>query len=338
MKESLMHYLRCPDCRSELALSVTARAEGEIESGSLLCSPCAATFPIQAFIPRFVPESNYAANFGAQWKRFGTTQIDSFAGNTISRDRFLATTDWSESSVTGKVILDGGCGGGRFAEVALSLGAEVIAIDFSAAIDECRKNLRSSSLHCVQADIAKLPIADRSVFAAYSMGVLQHTPDVRASFAGVARVVAPGGSVIVDVYELGKLRYLNSIYWYRPLLKHVPQDVLFGAVERIVTTLQPLKDNLMTRFRGHPFLSVLTSMVIPINAHRYQFPFLSPEQARAWAILNTFDAYSPTYDQPQTPATMRAWARELNLDGIEVFTKPGHGDGTALVCRGVIKR
>ena len=35
----------------------------------------------------------------------------------------------------GKWVLDAGCGMGRFAEIALKIGAQVVALDYSNAVD-----------------------------------------------------------------------------------------------------------------------------------------------------------------------------------------------------------
>jgi SAM-dependent methyltransferase len=336
MRDSLLKLLRCPKCKTPLRLEGERREGEEIVEGELVCE-AGCRHPIAGAIPRFVPRENYAGNFGLQWKRFGRVRLDSAAGNQISRTRFLATTGWTEATAQGLLVLDGGCGAGRFAEIAASLGAEVVALDYSEAIDACRENLGprfGARVHFVQGDLLHLPFAPRSFDGAYSMGVLQHTPDPFGCLAQLAGAVKPGGSVVGDIYEKGKLRYLNSIYWLRPLLRHLPPRRLLPLVEGAVRALHPLKHRLMTAFEGHPIPLVLTSAVLPINAHHHQFPFLSQEQALDWAVLNTFDAYSPRYDQPQTRAGLREWGERLGLEGLEVFCDPGKGDGTALVCRG----
>ena len=337
MRDRLLQLLRCPRCRSALTLEGPRRDHGgSIESGTLSCAN-GCHFPIEGGIPRFVPRENYAENFGLQWKRFGRVQLDSAAGNDISRTRFLATTGWTRESIAGRLVLDGGSGAGRFAEITLSLGAEVVTMDFSAAIDSCQDNLSAAhgaQVHFVQGDLLRPPFAPGAFDAAYSMGVLQHTPDPFLALSRLVAGVRPGGSVVADIYERGKLRYLNSIYWLRPLLRHLPPEVLLPSVELAVRLLHPLKSRLLSAFAGHAIPTVLTSMLLPINAHHQQFPFLSAAQALDWAVLNTFDAYSPRFDQPQTREGMLRWGRTLGLDALEVFTDPGKGDGTALVCRG----
>ena len=73
--------------------------------------------------------------------------------------------------------MDVGCGAGRFAEIALNAGAEVIAIDYSGSVDACYTNLDiMKTLTVVQADLYNLPFRDQTFdfclltrcFAAYA--------------------------------------------------------------------------------------------------------------------------------------------------------------------------
>ena len=69
-------------------------------------------YPIHAGIPHFVASDEYAANFGAQWNLFLKTQLDSYTGVPISRDRLrrcLGEELWSD--LRGKAVLECGCGG-----------------------------------------------------------------------------------------------------------------------------------------------------------------------------------------------------------------------------------
>ena len=169
MKSSLVHWLRCPhcktdQCKAELSLADADQSHDEIESGVLNCAECKARHPIVAGIPRFVPLDNYADNFGFQWNRFRKTQLDSHSRQSISRDRFLKSTGWTPDSLAGKAVLDIGCGAGRFVEVALSCGAIVFAVDYSGAVDACRANFSGHpNLHVIQADVYALPFADECV-------------------------------------------------------------------------------------------------------------------------------------------------------------------------------
>lgn len=57
MRRQLMDILVCPECRSELRLSVTEERDDEIVSGSLKCQSCGETYPIEDTIPNMLPPS-----------------------------------------------------------------------------------------------------------------------------------------------------------------------------------------------------------------------------------------------------------------------------------------
>ena len=117
---SLISCLSCPSCKHRLN-----------NSGSeLTCPNCSKGFPVVGEIPRFVPKENYAESFGLQWNRFANTQIDSKVGTNRSEIRFREETLWDERDLNGKLVLDAGCGSGRFSEIALKLGASLIAVDY----------------------------------------------------------------------------------------------------------------------------------------------------------------------------------------------------------------
>ena len=57
MRRQLMDILVCPECRSELSLSVTEERDDEVVSGSLKCQSCGETYPIEDTIPNMLPPS-----------------------------------------------------------------------------------------------------------------------------------------------------------------------------------------------------------------------------------------------------------------------------------------
>lgn len=57
MRRQLMDILVCPECRSELSLSVAEERDDEIVSGSLKCQSCGETYPIEDTIPNMLPPS-----------------------------------------------------------------------------------------------------------------------------------------------------------------------------------------------------------------------------------------------------------------------------------------
>jgi uncharacterized protein YbaR (Trm112 family) len=316
MKPALLDILACPECRSSLALSGESEERDEFERGTLTCRACARTYPIVRFIPRFVPTENYANNFGLQWNRFRKTQLDSYSGVPISRDRFFLSSGWTLAELHGKRVLDVGCGAGRFAEVILSTGARLVAVDFSSAVDACFDNLAPHPrLDVVQADVYRLPFKPAQFDFVYCLGVLQHTPDVKRAFLSLPCQLNERGKVTVDVYPKLRMNVFWPKYWLRPITRRISPQRLFRFVERLVPLLLPVSD-LLSRV---PLIGRRLRYAVPVVNHRPAFPGLNDLQLREWAVLDTFDMLGPTYDQPQSEETLRSWAREAGLRDVTVF-------------------
>lgn len=316
MKADLLNLLACPACSGSLLLRETVESRGEIESGKLLCGSCAATYPILRYVPRFVPSENYAGSFGFQWNRFRHTQLDSHSGVPISASRFFSFSGWSPEQLRGSRVLDVGCGAGRFAEVALSTGAETVAIDYSSAVDACWENLgHHPGLHVVQADVYNLPFKPGTFDYVYCLGVLQHTPDVRKAFLSLPPQVKPGGSLAVDIYASHPLNVFWPKYWLRPLTRRMNQQRLFRLIERLVPWLLPISDAL---FRV-PVLGSKLRYLVPVMNHRPVYPQLSRQQIREWAVLDTFDMFAPAYDRPQSVKTLASWFEGAGMLNVEVY-------------------
>lgn len=316
MNPDLVSLLRCIDCSAGLTLDVTTESGGRVESGTLRCQSCDGHWPIVGFIPRFVSPENYAGNFGVQWKRFRRTQLDSHSGTSISRRRFFETTGWSAEEMRGMRVLDVGCGAGRFAEIALSTGARVIAVDYSSAVEACRDNLfPNPALDIVQADVYRLPFPRASFDFAYCLGVLQHTPDPERAFQSLCDQVAPAGRISVDVYPRLPFLFLWPKYWLRPWTRRMKTQRLLALVERFVPWLLPISDAVA----AVPVIGRKLRYAVPVMNHRLSLPELSREQVREWAVLDTFDMLSPAYDQPQTEPTLRKWLANAGLRETEVL-------------------
>jgi SAM-dependent methyltransferase len=315
MNTALLEVLRCPRTGQKLALEQPEYVEGLVSSGALVSEGRAHRYPIRNFVPRFVAESNYADNFGMQWNHFRRTQLDSYSGHPISADRFWKATGWGPEQLAGKLILDAGCGSGRFAEVALRAGAHVVALDYSCAVDACYANLKDyPNLHVVQGDIYALPFAKSAFHFVYSLGVLQHTPDVAKAFEALPPLISEGGQLCVDFYCKRITAMLHGKYLLRPITRRIHRERLFRALKSAIPFLLPLSQQL-----GRiPTIGRILKRLVPIADYTNVYP-LNERQLHEWALLDTFDMLSPTYDSPQTPATVMRWLETCGLADTRVF-------------------
>jgi 2-polyprenyl-3-methyl-5-hydroxy-6-metoxy-1,4-benzoquinol methylase len=323
MNLAWLDVLRCP--RSGQRLRVEAGAGPTPAQNSWLVSEDGRQrYAVLNHVPRFVPESNYADNFGLQWNKFSKTQLDSHSGHPISARRFWQATQWQPADLAGRRVLDVGCGAGRFAEVALQAGAHVVALDYSTAVDACYANLRGhSNLLVVQADVYSLPFADGSFDFVYSLGVLQHTPDVSRAFAALPPMVKPGGRLCVDFYEKSWKSAMLPKYWLRPITKRMSKARLFALLEAWVPRLLPVSVGLGKM----PVVGRQLKRIVPVANYVGSLP-LDNRQQLEWSLLDTFDWLSPAFDNPQTEATIRDWLESAGLESVEVL-KAGHLVGRA---------
>jgi ubiquinone/menaquinone biosynthesis C-methylase UbiE len=110
-------------------------------------------------------------------------------------------------------ILEAGCGTGLVMErVQSGDSALPFGIDLSAGmLAVARRHGRKVA----QASVTALPFPDESFDVAYSFKVLAHVPEIHKALAEMARVVRPGGTVVVEFYNR------HSIRGFRWLIKNV---------------------------------------------------------------------------------------------------------------------
>jgi len=162
----ILAILRCLECPNQL----------DQHPDGLVCCGCGRQYPALHGVVRFVDAQAYTGSFGFQWKIHARTQLDD-AEDHRNDIAFRRRTGFRPEDLAGKLVLDVGCGMGRFAEVATRWGAHVVGIDLSLASEVAAENLSDRVAAIFQADVFHLPFAEGSFDFIYSIGVLHHTPN-----------------------------------------------------------------------------------------------------------------------------------------------------------------
>ena len=275
MNHELISLVACPRCRGALKIA------GDPPQ-SLDCPACGARYPVVRGIPRLAGET-YAKSFGRQWNRYDV------AHGEEDDATFQVKTGVAPADLAGKLVLDGGCGGGRYSRLAGSHGARVFGVDLSAAVDKAASLCAGLPDVCIiQADLLDLPLPDAVFDMVFSIGVLHHTPDPRRAFAQIARTVKPGGRLAVWLYRKNTppQEWLNT--GLRRVTTRLPARVLeplcaglgvLGSVPIVNRTL-----NKAANFSGHPDWTL--------------------------RVCDNFDWYAPRYQSHHTQGELKSWFAE----------------------------
>jgi len=316
MKPEHLKYLVCPRTGRPLQLDESCVLEnGRVKQGTLSEPVSGCKYPIADFIPRFVPQENYASNFGLEWNIHGRTQYDETSGFSLSRERFEKETGWGPD-LRGENILEVGSGSGRFTRHALETGASVFSCDYSSAVEA---NYRSNGMHenllLVQASVYELPFKRDFFDRAFCFGVLQHTPDPRRSFFAILEHLKPGGRVASDIYVKNMGRWLlQPKYWVRPFTRRIAPGKLYHAVKKYVDAMWPIAKIV----RKIPVVGPTINWKLLIADYSKLLPGADDATLKEWAYLDTFDMLSPMYDMPATLKTFRQWHEEAGLIDVDV--------------------
>ncbi|MES2734551.1 MAG: class I SAM-dependent methyltransferase, partial [Bacteroidota bacterium] len=282
-------------------------------------------------VHRFVKSDNYTANFGFQWNKFQRTQLDKYSENSQSQERFFAVTGWDKLDMRGENVLEVGSGAGRFTQVVLDhTQANLYSVDYSNAVEaNYRNNGHHERLRLFQASIYELPFAKECFDRVFCFGVLQHTPDFKKSVQCLLDMVKPGGEVVIDFYPIrGFWTKIHAKYLFRPFTKGMNSEKLLKLIERNADWL--IAASALCNRLG---IGKFTNRFLPICDIQQTLPGnLTHVQLREWVILDTFDMFSPQYDNPQRIETVKKWLLDVGLNPVQAgFVSYGKGNQVAVV-------
>ncbi len=150
----------------------------------------------------------YFESVAHKWEEMRRT----FFGEGV-RDAAIAAADINSSSI----VVDVGIGTGFIAEGALAAGARVIGVDSSDhMLEEARQRFGVARFEARSGDIESLPVGTGEVDVVLGNMVLHHATDPPRAILEMARILKPGGRVVItdaDTHQHEWLRIEQHDRW-----------------------------------------------------------------------------------------------------------------------------
>jgi len=272
----------------------------------------ALVYPLINGALRIVEDDNYTQNFGYQWNKFAGTQVDKQSKLEMSKQRFFAETNWDKEELAGLNVLEVGSGAGRFSQIILDYtNANLYSVDYSNAVEaNFKNNGPNDRLQLFQASIYAMPFAKAQFDKVLCLGVLQHTPNFEQSVQSLIDMAKPGAEVVVDFYGVnGWWTKLHAKYLFRPITKKMTHEKLLATIDSNIDWLIKTSS-----FFSKIGLGKFINRFLPICDIAGTMPPNMPyAQLRELCVLDTFDMFSPEFDNPQSIETVVHWFKKYGL-------------------------
>jgi ubiquinone/menaquinone biosynthesis C-methylase UbiE len=255
-------------------------------------------------IPSFVPENYPDADertlksFGDEWNKFADAPekdlqnafreyFDIIPGNAIDK-----TT----------VLLDIGCGSGRWSKILAEKAGEVHAIDPGPAVKVAARQLRNNkNVFVAQAGFGCLPFEENTFDFVLCLGVAHHLPDPQKAIGEMMKMLKKNGRILIYMYY----NLSERSFFYRFLFKI--SRLLNRMISPLPKSLKLFFSDLLAIFAAGPFVLFVKMMRIlfPSSHGWKKLPF-SYYADKSWKIVR-----NDSLDRFGTPLVKRFSKKEI---------------------------
>lgn len=163
---------------------------------------------------------------------FGKAALSYDRHAAFQRDVGLRLLDMLPLDLSGKRILDLGCGTGYFSQRLLERGAQVVCCDLSQPmLEQAKHRCGSESIVYQQGDAEALPFDDQQFDYVFSSLALQWCQDLSLPLAQMRRVTRRGGEVLFSTLLDGSLFELKQAWEKVDSYQHVNDFISANQVK-----------------------------------------------------------------------------------------------------------
>ncbi len=151
-------------------------------------------------------EADIRASYDAVASRYAEEFADDLTDKILDRALLAAFAETVRRTTTGdgSCVADLGCGPGYEARQLAGLGLDVVGVDLSPAMiaEAQRRNMPHRRLDFRIGSLLALPFADAALAGALAIYSVIHLPreDRTLAYREMARVIRPGGSLLISVH------------------------------------------------------------------------------------------------------------------------------------------
>jgi SAM-dependent methyltransferase len=317
MHSRFIQFLQCPHTEQNLILvDGEITAQGFIYEGILKTEDVSKSYYIKNGLPVFVPEDGYASSFGTEWKTWPKVQFESenigkpMEGYT---KRMLENITQYPANLQEKIIVEFGCGSGRFIEVLRNKHAIVAGIEITQAAEVANEIFKNDpNVLIVKADLLKPPFKNKTFTDAYTIGVLHHTPTPQQGINEMKRVVKEGGTITCRVYSKGGFYGYTSVLIFRFIYKILNKFFSINTTNSLYFAYAKFSaKHLYSVFNVLRKIPLLGKAIAQIMEKFFLVSVNLPDYN--WRVLDIFDATTPTHATTHTPAQVKSWFENAGL-------------------------
>jgi malonyl-CoA O-methyltransferase len=125
----------------------------------------------------------------------------SYGAETAVSELDRQATERLTPDLSGRSLLDAGCGTGRRLREAATRGALGVGVDLVEAMLRRGRESTSPAPHVAAADVCALPFPAAAFDVVWCRLVIGHLADARAAYGELSRVLRPGGVLVVTDFH-----------------------------------------------------------------------------------------------------------------------------------------
>lgn len=259
---------------------------------------------------------NTVDGFGFEWLKFDQQIQETYMTNKVHFLDFIYPI--TEGFFDGKVVLDAGCGMGRFLKLGAEFGsAQIIGVDLSQSVEAAYQNTRHlKNAHVVQADIFALPFPNIFDFI-FSIGVLHHLESPGKGFSQLVKLLKKNGRISVWVYSEENNRWIAALTPVRKYVtSHLPKPVLLG-ISHLIGVFLYLVLQLVYKPVNQTNLGRKIKRFLPYNDYFYY----SSQYSYPSLVSIVFDHLVPELATYISQEELNEWFVNENLNSVSITSR-----------------